>query len=143
MNDKPVVVQVVSEKEEQNVLDLPQSQDVPKNKVAAVASVLEGKKPNDADDDKGQEEYEDDKMYEEESNDAHVNKDSNQASEDEADAKPDVKPHILPQKNSLPPKDGSLVFRGPTNQKQKAVVDAFKHAWAGYKVGTCISFLIN
>jgi len=32
MNDKPVVVQVVSEKEEQNVLDLPQSQDVPKKK---------------------------------------------------------------------------------------------------------------
>ena len=27
----------------------------------------------------------------------------------------------------------SLHFRGPTNQRQKAVVDAFKHAWKGYK----------
>lgn len=33
-----------------------------------------------------------------------------------------VPPNILPVK-----------FEGPTNDRQKAVVNAFKHAWAGYK----------
>lgn len=34
---------------------------------------------------------------------------------------------------SLPPKDGSLTFSGPTNQRQRAVVDAFKHGWSNYR----------
>lgn len=33
----------------------------------------------------------------------------------------------------LPPSDGSLVFSGPQNERQQAVVDAMKHAWNGYK----------
>ncbi len=33
----------------------------------------------------------------------------------------------------LPPKDRSLVFKGPQNERQKAVVEAFKHAWDNYK----------
>ena len=34
---------------------------------------------------------------------------------------------------SLPPKDGSLTFSGPQNDRQEAVVAAFTHAWDGYK----------
>lgn len=30
-------------------------------------------------------------------------------------------------------KSAKLVFNGPTNDRQKAVVAAFQHAWAGYK----------
>lgn len=33
----------------------------------------------------------------------------------------------------LPPVDGSIVFDGPQNERQRAVVDAFKHAWQGYR----------
>ena len=33
----------------------------------------------------------------------------------------------------LPPRDGSLKFGGPQNERQSAVVEAFKHAWGGYK----------
>ena len=33
----------------------------------------------------------------------------------------------------LPPADGSLVFKGPQNERQRAVVDAFNHAWRGYR----------
>lgn len=33
----------------------------------------------------------------------------------------------------LPPLDHSLNFSGPTNDRQKAVVEAFKHAWKGYR----------
>lgn len=32
-----------------------------------------------------------------------------------------------------PKKAKKLVFNGPTNEKQRAVVDAFLHAWKGYK----------
>jgi len=34
---------------------------------------------------------------------------------------------------ALPPKDGSLKFSGPANERQKAVVDAFKFAWTNYR----------
>jgi len=34
---------------------------------------------------------------------------------------------------SLPPKDGSLKFEGPQNNRQRKVVDAFKHAWTNYR----------
>jgi len=33
----------------------------------------------------------------------------------------------------LPPPDGSLTFKGPQNERQKAVVGAFHHAWQGYR----------
>lgn len=33
----------------------------------------------------------------------------------------------------LPPRDNSLTFSGPQNDRQQAVVDAMKHAWGGYK----------
>lgn len=29
--------------------------------------------------------------------------------------------------------DGPVDFKGPTNDRQRAVVGAFKHAWTGYK----------
>ena len=32
-----------------------------------------------------------------------------------------------------PPKDGSLKFKGPTNERQQAVVNSFKHAWSNYR----------
>lgn len=34
-----------------------------------------------------------------------------------------------PQTSVIEPKD----FKGPTNDRQRAVVNAFKHAWSGYK----------
>ena len=34
---------------------------------------------------------------------------------------------------SLPPRDGSIKFRGPHNERQRAVVAAFQHAWQGYR----------
>jgi len=34
---------------------------------------------------------------------------------------------------ALPPPDGSLTFKGPQNERQKAVVGAFHHAWQGYR----------
>ncbi len=46
--------------------------------------------------------------------------DSNHAKEDREDPE-------------LPPRDGSIVFKGPQNEKQKAVVSAFQHAWKGYR----------
>jgi len=60
--------------------------------------------------------------------------DSNQANEvkaegDETGGDP-VQSRIS---NSLPPADASLIFNGPQNDRQKAVVDAFKHAWQGYR----------
>jgi len=59
--------------------------------------------------------------------------DSNQAKEvkveDLARNKSENKKKVI----ILPPKDGSLQFSGPQNERQKAVVDAFKHAWQGYR----------
>ena len=49
-------------------------------------------------------------------------KDSNEAS---------VK--VVEEKVVLPPTDSSLTFHGPRNDRQKEVVDAFLHAWKGYK----------
>ena len=33
----------------------------------------------------------------------------------------------------LPPSDGSVKFSGPQNERQRAVVAAFQHAWQGYR----------
>lgn len=101
------------------------------NKVEAVHKALvelsagEAKldKPVGADENKAQEEYEDEKMYEEAAGNTN---DSNQAEEKHHGEAPS-------KAKGLPPKDGSLVFRGPSNERQKAVVDAFKHAWKGYE----------
>ena len=70
-------------------------------------------------------------MYEEDGGGGDTNHDSNQAAEDDAEPKKVsiTKTSVL----ALPPRDGSIVFRGPTNQRQMAVVNAFKHAWSGYK----------
>ncbi|KAJ9599000.1 hypothetical protein L9F63_010523 [Diploptera punctata] len=32
-----------------------------------------------------------------------------------------------------PPKEAAIQFKGPTNERQSAVVAAFKHSWKGYK----------
>ena len=51
---------------------------------------------------------------------------SPQAKEDEGDD--DEEPAL-----KLPPRDGSVVFRGPQNERQRGVVAAFKHAWNSYR----------
>lgn len=57
--------------------------------------------------------------------------DSNQAREVKVE---DLEPvQIHSTSNDQPPTDGSLKFGGPQNDRQKAVVDAFKHAWQGYR----------
>ena len=139
--EKPIAIQVVTEDDikqiDVGVLDAPMSQEnnVPKNKVEAVQKALDANKAINDIENKGQEEYEDEKMYEgdDEGHDGNdlINKDSNQAAEEYVDAKK----HLEENKKSvkLPVLDGSVVFRGPTNQRQVAVVDAFKHAWTGYK----------
>ena len=53
--------------------------------------------------------------------------DSNDAGEDR-DTAPGAKVEV-----QLPPKDASLKFRGPQNERQRAVVAAFQHAWQGYR----------
>ena len=52
--------------------------------------------------------------------------DSNQAKEDKIEEIPE-------DALNLPPKDGSLTFKGPQNARQRSVVEAFKHAWQGYR----------
>lgn len=99
------------------------------NKVKAVNDVLNNKPvANDAPANDAQEDYGDEKMYEEKENDfvlppvdGHGQKDSNEAAEN------------IAQEAVVPPKDGSLKFKGPQNDRQKEVVEAFQHAWKGYK----------
>ena len=139
-DEKPLKIVTVTEDElpheDGGVLAQPLSQveEEPKNRVELVQRVIENNKPI-VDQNKAEEDldYEDEKMYE--GNEPAV-KDSNQAVEESEDL--DIKKEHKNTWNPkpplvLPPKDGSLVFRGPTNQRQKAVVDAFKHAWKGYK----------
>ena len=52
--------------------------------------------------------------------------DSNHAQEEKND---DTAQIDLP----LPPKDASIKFKGPQNERQRAVVSAFEHAWRGYR----------
>lgn len=54
--------------------------------------------------------------------------DSNDAGEEQADT-------VLggDQSARLPPDDSSIRFRGPQNERQRAVVAAFQHAWQGYR----------
>ena len=54
--------------------------------------------------------------------------DSNDAGEEQADTVPGGD-----QSARLPPDDSSLRFRGPQNERQRAVVAAFQHAWQGYR----------
>jgi len=140
-DEKPLKIVTVTEDElphedDGGVLAQPLSQveEEPKNRVEIVQRVIENNKPI-VDHNKAEEDldYEDEKMYEgNEPGAARLNEDnSNQGAEDLDTIN---KEHDLPKPSLvLPPKDGSLVFRGPTNQRQKAVVDAFKHAWKGYK----------
>jgi len=116
-----------------------------KNKVQEVQNALKNIKDSkspvfpvdkieSAEDDNAKEDYGygDEKMYDEgegekdskprEDINIEVHKDSNEAAEK------NVEEHPI-----LPPPDGSLTFKGPTNDRQKAVVDAFLHAWEGYK----------
>lgn len=70
------------------------------------------------------------KMNEEESQAGLSQDRADHDSNDEEDP-PAVK--AVDSKKALPPADGSLVFGGPQNDRQRAVVDAFKHAWQGYR----------
>ena len=108
-----------------------------KNKVKEVQNALNGIKDRDLDvvpveENNAQEEfgYGDEKMYDDGDDEKEnkprggndndmLQKDSNEASEKNVEEK------------ILPPPDGSLTFQGPKNDRQKAVVDAFLHAWKG------------
>ena len=50
--------------------------------------------------------------------------DSNMAEEENND---------IDQDEQVPPKDASIQFQGPQNERQRAVVAAFQHAWQGYR----------
>ena len=58
--------------------------------------------------------------------DNHDGGDSNDAGEEKNDN--DVK--VV---KAVPPGDGSVKFGGPQNERQRAVVASFQHAWQGYR----------
>jgi len=59
--------------------------------------------------------------------------DSNDAEEDEEEGVNGKGKGKLAPPVDLPPTDGSLKFKGPQNERQRAVVAAFRHAWQGYR----------
>ena len=139
------IAAVVTEDDLQQHLGIGQAQDLPRNRVEAVQNVLDlhdedheaGRQGGLGDqEDNAKEQYEDEKMYDEDEDHPH-----NEGGEDEEDDEEihekgaeeeavDIKKESLPR---LPPADGSLVFGGPQNDRQRAVVEAFQHAWKGYK----------
>jgi len=60
--------------------------------------------------------------------------DSNDAGEDDKEEGKKRQRNDKPKPPiDLPPSDGSLKFKGPQNERQRAVVAAFRHAWQGYR----------
>lgn len=94
----------------------------PRNKVEAVHEAIRGVKDEEFED-KAKEDYDEVEKQHDGKEEEKV-EDSNQAGEDL---------HVVQEVPGLPPSDGSMVFKGPTNERQQAVVDAFMHAWTGYK----------
>ncbi len=103
-----------------------------RNKVEAVHEVLEAPKEpkvvevGDDEDKNGA--HEDDDEEEEEEDDDYVDDVKRREGGDASNQAGEV-----PDSHHLPPQDKSLVFRGPQNERQEAVVAAIKHAWDGYK----------
>lgn len=100
------------------------------NKVDAVHQVVEDVKKSKGghsiEDNDAKEDYEDDKMYE--GDETNLKHHENQGDKDSNEAAETKNEEILES-----PRDGSLRFEGPKNDRQKAVVEAFRHAWTGYK----------
>ena len=71
------------------------------------------------------EEYKDDDNEEDDT----AGGDSNMAEEENNDVDRDH----LDKAAEVPPKDASIQFKGPQNERQRAVVAAFQHAWQGYR----------
>ena len=110
----------------------------PRNKVEAVQKVLDLQPPledpdsklrggDHQEEDNAKEEYEDEKMYEDEEEEKPVDPSGEDEGEDIGDEA------TVEKEPLLPPADGSLTFQGPQNDRQRAVVAAFQHAWKGYK----------
>lgn len=59
--------------------------------------------------------------------------DSNHAEEETVEEHDDKPGEEKQEEKKLPPKDGSIKFNGPQNDRQRAVVSAFQHAWQGYR----------
>eukprot|EP00095_Tigriopus_kingsejongensis_P001707 maker-scaffold802_size95064-snap-gene-0.18 protein:Tk01707 transcript:maker-scaffold802_size95064-snap-gene-0.18-mRNA-1 annotation:"endoplasmic reticulum mannosyl-oligosaccharide -alpha-mannosidase" len=97
-------------------INLEQIDENARNKVEMVHNAIQAP----VDEDQNQAKEIDD--YNDLGDDPAVVDDSNQAGEDEDEA------GVV-----IPPKDGSITFKGPQNERQKAVVGAFKHAWTGYR----------
>jgi len=62
---------------------------------------------------------------------SHDGGDSNDAGEEKNDN--DINNFANKPIKELPPSDGSVKFSGPQNERQRAVVAAFQHAWQGYR----------
>jgi len=62
---------------------------------------------------------------------SHDGGDSNDAGEEKNDN--DISNFANKPIKELPPSDGSVKFSGPQNERQRAVVAAFQHAWQGYR----------
>ena len=59
--------------------------------------------------------------------------DSNHAEEETLEEHADKPDKGKKGESKLPPEDGSIKFDGPQNDRQRSVVEAFKHAWQGYR----------
>ena len=77
--------------------------------------------------------YEDEDDDDEE--DEEEDEDQEQKPKEEVEDPIQQQPHIPDRGrlHHLPPGDKSITFGGPQNERQRAVVNAFRHAWKGYK----------
>jgi len=62
-----------------------------------------------------------------------VSGDSNNAKENNYQDEYNSQKRKSKHKKQLPPDNGSIHFKGPQNERQRAVVSAFQHAWQGYR----------
>ena len=125
-NDGPKLpLAVVTEDDLEANLGFPAK--APRNKIEVVQNVLDRDVPKEEDND-AKEQYEDEKMYDEKENDLDELQDQEQYDKDSSNQAAENE-----MEKEVPPRDGSLVFQGPRNDRQKAVVEAFKHAWKGYQ----------
>jgi len=79
------------------------------------------------------EEYKDDEDDDEKDEDTYDGGDSNHAEEENNEVVDDDDDEVEDKELELPPKDASIKFKGPQNERQRAVVAAFQHAWQGYR----------
>ena len=116
----------------QNDIHIPFQDGVPRNKVEAVINAIQspiGDEKVDEDENKAKEHVD---VYDE-TGEEQEDEDANDGDGDDKDGGHGGEQDQDAGGAALPAKDGSIKFGGPQNERQRAVVEAFKHAWKGYK----------